>query len=84
MLVQVGLLDPRMMPAVGLEQAKALLDPSLPLNSLIKTHARVCFSSHVLYWRREAVRMWVHRNLPWSREWGGVSICIGKMSRPWW
>jgi carboxymethylenebutenolidase len=37
LLVQVGLLDPKTMPAVGVEQARTLLDTSLPLNELIKT-----------------------------------------------
>ena len=36
LLVQVGLLDPKTMPAVGVEQARTLLDPSLPLNQMIK------------------------------------------------
>ncbi|HJT19225.1 MAG TPA: nuclear transport factor 2 family protein [Nitrospira sp.] len=35
LLIQIGLLDPRMVPALGREQAHALLDPSLPLNRLI-------------------------------------------------
>ena len=35
LLVQVGLLDPKTLPGVGVEQARALLDPSLPLNGLI-------------------------------------------------
>jgi len=37
LLVQVGLLDPKMLPAVGVEQARTLLDKSQPLNTLMKT-----------------------------------------------
>jgi carboxymethylenebutenolidase len=36
-LVQVGLLDPKLMPAVGIETAKKLLDEKLPSNQLIPT-----------------------------------------------
>ena len=36
LLVQVGLLDPNILPVIGAEQARALLNPSLPLNELIK------------------------------------------------
>lgn len=32
-LVQVGLLDPRGLPVTGAEQARKLLDPSMPLNA---------------------------------------------------
>jgi len=35
LLVQVGLLDPNSLPVTGAEQARALLDTSLPLNRLI-------------------------------------------------
>jgi carboxymethylenebutenolidase len=35
LLVQVGLLDPTVLPVVGVDQARTLLDPSLPLNALI-------------------------------------------------
>lgn len=38
LLVQVGLLDPRTLPVVGNEQARTLLDTSLPLNGLIKAN----------------------------------------------
>jgi carboxymethylenebutenolidase len=38
LLVQVGLLDPRNLPVVGNEQARTLLDTSLPLNGLIKAN----------------------------------------------
>jgi carboxymethylenebutenolidase len=34
LLVQVGLLDPTTVPCVGADQARAILDPSLPLNGL--------------------------------------------------
>jgi len=37
LLVQVGLLDPKAVPAVGVEQARKLLDKSLPSNTLMKT-----------------------------------------------
>ena len=36
LLIQVGLLDPTTLPAVGMEQAHTLLDQSLPLNRLMK------------------------------------------------
>ena len=36
LLVQVGLLDPKTLPAVGVEQARKLLDKSLPSNILMK------------------------------------------------
>ncbi|TAJ09804.1 MAG: nuclear transport factor 2 family protein [Nitrospirae bacterium] len=36
LLVQVGLLDPKLLPAIGVEQAKALRDPSFPLNPFLK------------------------------------------------
>jgi carboxymethylenebutenolidase len=36
LLVQVGLLDPQTLPVVGAEQARTLLDTSLPLNILMK------------------------------------------------
>ncbi len=35
LLVQVGLLDPKLLPAIGVEQAKALRDPSFPLNPFL-------------------------------------------------
>ena len=35
LLVQVGMLDPTVLPAVGVGQAHALLDRSLPLNALM-------------------------------------------------
>lgn len=35
LLVQVGLLDPKGLPVVGVEQVRTLLDPSLPLNALM-------------------------------------------------
>ncbi len=35
LLVQVGLLDPKLLPAIGMEQAKALRDPSFPLNPFL-------------------------------------------------
>jgi carboxymethylenebutenolidase len=35
LLVQVGLLDLKTLPVVGVDQARALLDRSLPLNTLI-------------------------------------------------
>jgi carboxymethylenebutenolidase len=38
LLVQVGLLDPRDLPVIGNEQARTLLDTSLPLNGLIKAN----------------------------------------------
>jgi carboxymethylenebutenolidase len=36
LLVQVGLLDPALLPVAGAEQAKRLLDPSLPANEMIR------------------------------------------------
>ena len=36
MLVQVGLLDPALLPVTGVEQTRKLLDPTLPSNGLIK------------------------------------------------
>lgn len=36
LLVQVGLLDPKTLPVVGVEQARKLLDKSLPSNILMK------------------------------------------------
>jgi carboxymethylenebutenolidase len=36
LLVQVGLLDPERLPAVGAEQARGLRDPSLPRNALLE------------------------------------------------
>jgi len=35
LLVQVGLLDPSLLPVTGAEQAKRLLDPSYPANAMI-------------------------------------------------
>lgn len=35
LLVQVGLLDPKLLPSIGVEQAKALRDPSFPLNPFL-------------------------------------------------
>jgi carboxymethylenebutenolidase len=35
-LVQIGLLDPKGLPVCGIEQAKKLLDESLPSNTLMK------------------------------------------------
>jgi len=35
LLVQAGLLDPKTLPVVGVDQARTLLDQSLPLNTLI-------------------------------------------------
>jgi len=35
LLVQVGLLDPSLLPVAGAEQAKRLLDPSYPANAMI-------------------------------------------------
>jgi len=35
-LVQIGLLDPSQLPAVGVESAKKVLDPSLPANELMR------------------------------------------------
>ena len=36
LLVQVGLLDPDVLPVVGAEAARKLLDPALPSNTLIR------------------------------------------------
>lgn len=36
LLVQVGLLDPEILPVLGAEQARKILDPSLPANALIE------------------------------------------------
>lgn len=36
LLVQVGLLDPKTLPAVGVEQTRAMQDKSVPLNRLLK------------------------------------------------
>jgi carboxymethylenebutenolidase len=35
LLVQVGLLDPKTLPVIGVDQARTLLDQSLPLNALM-------------------------------------------------
>jgi carboxymethylenebutenolidase len=35
LLVQIGLLDPSRLPVTGVEQARRLLDPTLPSNALI-------------------------------------------------
>ena len=35
MLVQLGLLDPKSLPVTGVEQARRVLDPTLPSNELI-------------------------------------------------
>jgi carboxymethylenebutenolidase len=35
LLVQVGLLDPALLPVSGVEQSKRLLDPTQPANELI-------------------------------------------------
>jgi carboxymethylenebutenolidase len=36
LLVQVGLLDPALLPVSGAEQAKRLLDPEQPANEMIE------------------------------------------------
>ena len=36
LLVQVGLLDPKTLPVTGVDQARTLLDQSVPLNMLMK------------------------------------------------
>jgi carboxymethylenebutenolidase len=36
LLVQVGLLDPKTLPVIGVDQARTLLNQSLPLNRLMK------------------------------------------------
>jgi carboxymethylenebutenolidase len=38
-LVQVGLLDPRGLPVTGVEQARKVLDKTLPSNTLMKRWA---------------------------------------------
>ena len=35
LLVQVGVLDPADMPVVGVDQARAMVDPSVPMNGII-------------------------------------------------
>ena len=40
LLVQVGLLDPKIFPVVGVDQARTVLDQSLPLNILMKRESR--------------------------------------------
>jgi carboxymethylenebutenolidase len=40
LLVQVGLLDPKTFPVVGVDQARTVLDQSLPLNILMKREQR--------------------------------------------
>jgi carboxymethylenebutenolidase len=35
LLVQIGLLDPANLPVTGVEQARRVLDPTLPSNELI-------------------------------------------------
>jgi len=35
-LVQIGLLDPKLLPVAGVETARKILDPALPSNQLIK------------------------------------------------
>jgi carboxymethylenebutenolidase len=40
LLVQIGLLDPKTFPVVGVEQARTVLDQSLPLNNLMKRNRR--------------------------------------------
>jgi carboxymethylenebutenolidase len=35
LLVQVGILDPALLPVAGAEQAKRLLDPTQPANEMI-------------------------------------------------
>jgi carboxymethylenebutenolidase len=37
-LVQIGLLDPKSLPVTGAEQARKMLDKSLPSNALIERH----------------------------------------------
>jgi carboxymethylenebutenolidase len=39
LLVQIGLLDPKNLPVCGVEQARRVLDPTLPLNGLIHSGA---------------------------------------------
>jgi carboxymethylenebutenolidase len=35
-LVQIGLLDPRLYPVAGMETARKTLDPTLPSNTLLR------------------------------------------------
>jgi carboxymethylenebutenolidase len=35
-LVQIGLLDPKLLPVSGHDQAKKLLDPAIPSNGMMK------------------------------------------------
>ena len=35
-LVQIGLLDPKLLPVSGIEQARKLLDPALPSNGMMR------------------------------------------------
>src|SRR5262245_40831010 len=39
-LVQLGLLDPRMLPVAGIDSARKVLDPALPSNTLIQRAER--------------------------------------------
>jgi carboxymethylenebutenolidase len=41
LLVQVGLLDPALLPVAGAEQARRLLDPTQPANEMIDRRARL-------------------------------------------
>jgi carboxymethylenebutenolidase len=41
LLVQIGLLDPGSLPVTGVEQARRLLDPTLPSNELIRRAEQV-------------------------------------------
>ena len=36
LLVQIGLLDPSLLPVAGAEQAKRLLDPNQPANEMMR------------------------------------------------
>jgi carboxymethylenebutenolidase len=38
-LVQIGLLDPKLIPSAGIETAKKVLDKSLPSNTLMRRWA---------------------------------------------
>ena len=38
-LVQIGLLDPKLLPVAGIETAKKVLDESLPSNTLMRRWA---------------------------------------------
>jgi carboxymethylenebutenolidase len=38
-LVQIGLLDPKLLPVAGIETAKKLVDETLPSNTLMKNWA---------------------------------------------